>query len=131
MEESNWNNEIEGCYISLFSTGCGIFLYDPAWYTSCYSNVINDMGVAYINSPWYSASYGDLVTLKNLGNNIPQLSNYVTIELLDNNEKFPQFLDISMNIEGFASSANILYMVMNWKNLCYITDRGESFLNSL
>jgi Receptor family ligand binding region len=130
MDESNWNNDIEGYYISLFPTGCGLFLYDPTWYYNCYSNVVNDMGVAYINSPWYIASYGDLVTLKELGNNIPQLSNYATIELLDNYEEFPQFLDISMNVQGFASSASILYGAMKWKYVCYITDRGTSFLNS-
>jgi Receptor family ligand binding region len=129
MDESNRKNDIEGYYVSLFPTGCGIFLYDPGWFSNCYSKVINDMGVAYIDSFWYTATYGDLITLRSLGNIIPQLSYIGGSPALDNYQEFPEFLRITMSLQGFTSSISIFLNAMKWRYACYITDLGENFLD--
>jgi ABC-type branched-subunit amino acid transport system substrate-binding protein len=131
VNEINSKNEIPGYKIDLFSTGCGILLYNPSWYTNCYSKVIDKLGIAYINSPSYMATYGDLVTIKSLGKTLPQIGVSLTYKILDDNQAFPEFVKLIGNIETISSNLNIFYSSLGWFNKCIITDRGEAYLETM
>ena len=124
---SNALNEIPGFQFTLFPTDCGNFLYDPYWFNQCYSPIKDKLGVAYLSPFWADPAYGALVTLEELGVNIPQISPFAQADKLDNSTAFPQFLKLSLTMADYLSNGFIFLKSLGWNSVSVLATDDETF----
>lgn len=127
VNEINANQAIPGFEIDLFSTNCGNFVYDPAWYIQCFSGILNYMGIAYLSPYWYSASYGNLLTLKQLGVYLPQVSPFSQGSFVDNLTEFPEFLKLSVSSTEFFSTGCLYSIALGWNNIVILATNDSNY----
>lgn len=113
---SNSINEIPGFEITFFPTDCGIFYYDETFYTNYYNQIADSMGVAYLTAPWAEVAYGNMATLKKLGNRIPQISYFSQNDIVNNSTSFPEFFKMSASNQDYFSSVALFFSSLNWNN---------------
>jgi Receptor family ligand binding region len=117
VEISNLNNEIPGFHIELTPTDCGITAYDLNFYRKCYSKLLGNLGIAYMSSFWHSGSYGDYITLNQLGVTIPQISPFSQDNLVDNRTTMPYFLKLSTTQSIFYTTWFSFLKAMEWTSI--------------
>ena len=117
VARSNLLNDIPRFSLKLFPTNCGIYLFNSTFYNNYYSPIIHDLGIAYLSGFWYSTSYGNLVTLKSLGLNLPQISPFAQDTSVDNSAKFPEFLKLSVTAEEYQTNGFIFMKSLGWNKV--------------
>ena len=124
---SNAYNDIPNFYLQAFPTDCGINLYDPYYYGTCYSSIKSDLGVAYVSSFVELPCYGTLETLRELEVNIPQISPFAQGDILDNSTPFPEFLKLTVPTSRYVANAMVYIESLGWNTaVLLVTDDPQS-----
>ena len=124
---SNAYNEIPNFKFELFPTDCGIYFYDPTFYELYYSPIKADLGVAYLTNFWYTTSYGVLVTLRDLGIDLPQISAFAAADLLDNSTAFPEFLKLSVSVSQYLTTGFLFLKSIGWNEVVLLATDDPTF----
>ena len=119
--QSNLYSHIPGFQIELFPTDCGLYYYDPTWYTSCLQPNLHNLGVAYLAPFWFTAAYGTYETLESLGKTIPQISPFAQDESVNNSTQMPNFLKLSVTNSQYFSNGYIFLKSLGWKDIVVLT----------
>ena len=125
---SNLYNDIPRFQIDLFPIDCGIFYYDPAWYTSCLKPSLNSLGVAMLAPFWYTVAYGTYKTLESLGKPIPQISPFAQDDSVNNNTELPYFLKLSVTSSEYFTNGFIFVNSLGWKDIVVLATNDSTFL---
>jgi hypothetical protein len=94
VQRSNENNDLPNFELKLSPNDCGMFWYEPFWYTSCFSPLIPSFGIGFITSFFGDAIKGNLLTLRSLNKLVPQVSPLGTDDSLDNKTAFPELVKL-------------------------------------
>ena len=116
LQLSNVQEEIEGFEFEFFPTNCGNFMYDPTWYTTCFSQIADNLGFAYLTSIWSTGALGNLLTMKNFQKFIPQISPYGFDYNLESKADFPEFLKMTISYKDSIVAGFSLFLINNWHN---------------
>ena len=120
LQLSNMQQEIEGFEFEFFPTNCGNYLYDPTWYSICFSQIANKVGLAYLTSIWFTGALGNILTLRNFHKFLPQITPYGFDYDLESKIAYPELLKMTVSYAGFS-----LYQINNWVNgILFISDDG-------
>lgn len=114
---SNMLVEFPNFRFELFNTDCGIFAYDPTWYKMCLAPVIKNLGIAYMTSLWSTSVLGNILTLRELGVNIPQISALSQDDKLDNKIEYPEFFKLTLSSKDQMGTAILLVRSFDWSHL--------------
>ena len=114
ITRSNAYNDIPNFYLQAFPTDCGISLYDPYYYDTCYSRIKNDLGIAYVSYFEEFPSYGAVETLRQLNVSIPQISPFAQGDTLDNSTAFPEFLKLTLPTLQYIINSQIYVKSLGW-----------------
>ena len=126
---SNAYNDIPNFYLQAFPTDCGISLYDPYYYDTCYSPIKNDLGVAYVSYFDECPSYGAVETLRQLNVSIPQISPFAQGDTLDNSTAFPEFLKLTLPTLQYIINSQVYIKSLGWDAVVILaTDDAGSMM---
>ena len=125
VARSNFYREIENFNLELFPTDCGNMMYEPNWYRQCFSELLPNMGIAYLTSLWITGIIGNMITLRELNFSIPQISPYGQDVNLENKIEYPEYITLYVSENEFFSTAMYFLTVLNWKSVNVLTSDEE------
>lgn len=128
VSQSNKLREIENFEFQLNPTDCGNYIFDFKWYSQCLNKLRNSLGTAYLTGYTIFGAYGNLITLRILGINVPQISPYAFSNAIDNSTAYPEFIRMSPKLNIFIYNSVLIYMSFHWKDFIIFTVDDVGFL---
>lgn len=129
VTRSNIYKEIENFDLELFPTDCGNVAYEPNWYKQCFSELMPNMGIAYLTGLWMTGIIGNIMTLRGFDYRIPQISPYGQDTGLENKTTYPEFITLTVSENEFYSTATYFLSSANWKTVnLMVTDEPASLV---
>ena len=127
---SNLLNEIPNFELVLSPNDCGMFWYEPYWYQSCFSPLVDEMGIGFITSFFGDAIKGNAYTLRGLNKVIPQVSPLGTDDEIESSEKFPEIVKLEASIKLYVSSRFYTLLTLGYKDLIIIASNDTRYRGS-
>ena len=115
VSRSNLLQEFENFDLELFPTNCGNVLYDENWYKMCLGSVLNDLGVAYLTILWSGGAKENLLTLRSLLKQIPQISPQALLKELENKSAYPELLLLYPSEDLYLLSSLRIFENLKWR----------------
>ena len=121
----NLNKEIENFELKLFTTDCGNTIYDPNLYLKCFSEILPDMGIAYLSSFSSIVSIGNLITLRSLNYSLPQLTPNLQGNALASKSLYPEFVTLTVPEAEYYSTILYFLSTLRWRSVIMIGSDDE------
>ena len=123
IHQSNQDPEIKSFRYKTQMTDCGNFFYNEEWYLKCFSNLAKLNPIGYLTGLFFGGAYGNAVTLRKLGMNLPQVSAFSNSELLDQPGKFPEDVSLAPTTQEYMTTGlRVILSIFNWNSfILYIT----------
>ena len=125
---SNFYKEIENFNLELFPTD-GNIMYEPNWYRQCFSELLPNMGIAYLTSLWVTGVIGNIITLRELNFSIQQISPYGQDANLENKIEYPEYITLKVSESEFFSTMMYFLRVLNWKSVNVLSSDEEGSMD--
>ena len=126
---SNFYKEIENFNLELFQTDCGNIIYEPNWYRECFSELLPNMGIAYLTSLLVTGVIGNIIKLRELNFSIPQISPYGQDANLENKIEYPEYITLNVSESEFFSTMMYFLRVLNWKSVNVLSSDKEGSMD--
>ena len=131
VARSNSLQEFDNFELDLFPTNCGNLFYDEAWYKMCLGSALNNLGVAYLTCIPTEGARGNLLTLRALSKNIPQISPLAISKDLENRSTYPEFLKLGVEEEFYGLSSIRILQNLRWNDIILFVSDNKIYLNVL